>query len=344
MNNLQTIRFEVSNKTIFTILGLILLIWFLSVTYDSLVLILIAFILSSALNPIVEKLVRLRINRTLAVFITVTSVIAGFITLLFFGVNPIVTEISKLSSRFPEIMQNLYNDFIRYFPNIDPSFANNLKEQLTNATSITQILSNISQALISIFQISFTFFLVTILSSFLLLNKGQDTKEKIWIRHLLGSQADRWLTIFEKVEQKLGDWLRGQLFLCLLTGVVNIVLFWILGVDFGISIAILAMLLEPIPSIGQVISTPLGALFVFGLTGNFTLAIIYLIAMIIFHQVKDALIYPKIMERAIGLNPITTLLTLILVAHIPGISLLGIFLAIPIIAVIQLIFEETVLN
>jgi predicted PurR-regulated permease PerM len=155
--------------------------------------------------------------------------------------------------------------------------------------------------------------------------------------HLFGERGKRRGRVFiEKLEKRLGGWVRAEIVLMTFIGLLSYIGFVILGLDFALSLALLAGILELVPNIGPVVAAIPATLFGFlasPLTGIATLSWCFIV-----QQIENNLLVPKVMKSAANVNPIITLLSLAVGFRLAGVA--GALLAIPIFIVIELIISE----
>lgn len=143
------------------------------------------------------------------------------------------------------------------------------------------------------------------------------------------------LTLLQ-IEEKLGAWLRGQLALSLFIGTITWVVLTVLGLDFALPLALIAGILEIIPTIGPIISA-IPAVIV-AITISPTMALTVVVAYMGIQAVENNLLVPKIMEKAVGLNPIVIIAGVIVGGKLLG--FVGALLAIPFIAMSVIVFRS----
>lgn len=150
--------------------------------------------------------------------------------------------------------------------------------------------------------------------------------------------------LFARIEEKLGKWLRAQVFLMFLAGFVS----W-LGLtlpalfvpnytlhNYALPIAMLVALLEVVPGTGLSVGAILS--FLIALATQQTFMIIYApLLFLTLQQLEGMIIVPKLMKKVIGLDPVITLLSL--VSGFILFQVIGAILIVPIIAVIQIVLE-----
>jgi len=147
-------------------------------------------------------------------------------------------------------------------------------------------------------------------------------------------KTNRVVSIFEKVEKRMNAWFWGEAVLMVLVGLLTFLGLNLIGMKYALPLAVLAGLLEVVPNLGPVISAVPAALVCF--SQSYMMGIAALALAFIVQQLENNLIVPFVMKKAVGLNPIITLIALVVGGKLAGV--LGVLLAIPI-----SLFVETVL-
>ncbi|MBP7006205.1 AI-2E family transporter [Patescibacteria group bacterium] len=138
------------------------------------------------------------------------------------------------------------------------------------------------------------------------------------------------------IMEKLGGWMRGQLLLCLIIGTMYLVAFESLQLPYALLLAFLGGILEFVPFIGPILAA-IPAVFL-AFTISPTIALLTLIVQIIIQQLENHVIVPKIMQRALGLNPIVSILAFLVGANLFGV--VGAIIAIPVVIAVSVILTE----
>jgi len=131
----------------------------------------------------------------------------------------------------------------------------------------------------------------------------------------------------ESLDRTIGRWARAQFLLMLIIGFVTYIALLILKVPYPLPLAVLAGLLEVVPTFGPLLSAIPAALI--GLaTGGISKMLIILAAYFIIQQLENSLIVPKVMQSLTGLHPLVTVLIITIGQSLFG--PLGAVLSIPI--------------
>ena len=144
------------------------------------------------------------------------------------------------------------------------------------------------------------------------------------------------LKTLDLINDKLGAWLRGELLLMICIGLMSWFALTILKVPNAIPLALLSGILEIIPTLGPIISA-IPAVIV-AITISPALALTVIIIYVIIQLIENHFLVPKVMEKAVGLNPVIIILSVIIGANLMGMS--GALLAIPFISFIIVIFKS----
>ena len=159
--------------------------------------------------------------------------------------------------------------------------------------------------------------------------------ERLWnllLKFVPKQQRSRFAGIMQR---KFLGFFRGQLLLTLFLTISTFIVFLILKVPFPIILSVIVGILDMIPGIGATLGVSTVCLIV--LSQSVWLALKVLGACIVLQQIQDNLIAPRIMQGSVNLNPVVVFFALLIGARVAG--LLGIFIAIPIAAVVVTLFE-----
>ncbi len=142
-------------------------------------------------------------------------------------------------------------------------------------------------------------------------------------------------TIWLQIEDRIGAFLRGQMLLGGLIGLLSLVGYWLIGMPYALLLALIAAIMELVPFIGPIITTIIATAAGFSI--SLELGMYALVIGIVTQQVENMFLAPRIMDKAVGVNPVITLLSFVGFAALFGIG--GGLLAIPMAAVLQVLFE-----
>jgi predicted PurR-regulated permease PerM len=140
------------------------------------------------------------------------------------------------------------------------------------------------------------------------------------------------------MEGKVGYYMVGQSILCLVIGILALIAYLLIGLPNALVLALIAGVLEAVPMVGPLLGAVPAALVALSIAPDKLIWVI--VATVVIQQVENSLLVPRIMKRAVGVNPFVTLLALFAFSTLFGLA--GALMAIPIAAIIQLALNHFV--
>lgn len=304
------------------------------------VIILIALFLATGLNPAVEAIRRRGTSRGTAVaiiFIAVLLFVGLFLALV---VPPLVTQSAHLINIAPSLLQDL---------KANPTIAN-INEQYAFIDAIQKKVASISSdgtLLISAFGgvigvgktvLSGTFTGLTILVLALYFIVSLPEATSIALKLVPASRRPRIALLTDAVISRMGAFVGSQILVSFFASVFMTFLALVLGMPSPVAIGIIIFICGLIPLVGHFLGS---AIFtIIAATQSVTIGVIGFLAYVLYVQVENYVITPKIMKRTLSLPGAVTIISALI-----GTSLLGLvggLLAVPVAASIILILEEVV--
>ncbi len=290
------------------VIGLGFLLWELK---SVIVALLFAYIVMTALSPGVEKLVGWRVKRWLAVLIVYSLTLLTVLVLVTPLVPFLLAQIQNLAVNFPHFLARVSN--------------RDLADLLQ--TEIEAIGKNTVMITKTVFSGFFSVVTVAVLSLYFLLDKKQIYE---------GIKNPRVLRILSQTEFRLGAWIRGQLILSFAVGLLTFVGLTILGLPFAFPLAIVAGILEIIPVIGPILSAVPAVIVALAVSPATAIMIVGLYIGV--QLLENNLLVPKIMQKAVGLNPATVIVGIMVGGALFGV--IGSLLAMPVILLVRTVLEN----
>ncbi|MCX6809610.1 MAG: AI-2E family transporter [Candidatus Berkelbacteria bacterium] len=327
--NGQKITFDISTASILKIIFIVFALWLLYLIRDILIVLLVVAIISIALEPYVMRLEKDKIPRALSIIVLYLVLLAVLGLFIYFIVPPVALQIKELTLNLPYYTNRL-NDL--NFADTSPI----MKILDTLSTKLSNSAGSIFTGLISVFGglvYAVTIFALTFYS---LVEK--EGIEKMIASIVPTDKKERLEATIGKVSMKLGHWLRGQLLLMVIIGTVDGSILAILGLQYALTLGILAGFLEVIPVIGPIISGLTAVIVAFILGMPLWKIFVIVAAYIIVQQLEGQILVPKIMQRAVGLSPIIVLVAILIGHKLLGFG--GAILAVPVSAGIQVFLQE----
>ena len=154
------------------------------------------------------------------------------------------------------------------------------------------------------------------------------------------AQRESMSELISAMETKVGFYIAGQAVLCLVIGVMALVAYLLIGLPDALVLAVLAGVLEAVPMIGPLLGAVPAALVALSLSPMKLVWVI--VASIAIQQVENSLLVPRVMRKAVGVNPFVSLLAIFAFSSFFGIA--GALMAIPMAAIIQLVLDRYIFH
>ncbi|MEO6892018.1 MAG: AI-2E family transporter [Ktedonobacteraceae bacterium] len=298
----------------------------------TILLLVVAALLAYALAPLVGFLERV-MPRLFAVLIVYLVVLTAIIVLLYFIVRTAVDQVSSLSNFIGSILTPVHKGQLTPLEQtlgtfgISPTQIATVRDQVIKqlegfAGSIVPLLTGIADAVLNVL-------LVTILSIYLLIDGSRASSG--FKRAMPRSQRGRIRFLLNTLQKVVGGYIRGQLFLCALIGMLVGIGMQVIGVPYAILLGVFAFVLEFIPILGTLVSGAVCVLL--ALTKGPLVALIVLVYFIFVHIIEGDIVGPRIVGKAVGLHPVVSIVALIAGSELFGIW--GALFASPVAGVLQ---------
>lgn len=293
---------------------------------DIIVALFLSYIIMASVLPITEYLRKRKVPKILAVIIPYFGLTLFFLLLIVPLVPFVFSQIESLIEGFPKYLDRSASLF---GASIDPKqLQSYLNGQLENVTS------SAFEVTTKVFGGIFTVISIFIVGLYMLLY--HDHFKKFIARLFHKAHHDKAMRTVGLVNEKLGAWLQGQMILSLFIGVITWVALTLLGIPFALPLALLAGMLEVVPTLGPTLAA-IPAVIV-ALTISPTMALVVAATYILIQMLENQVLVPKIMERAVGLNPVIVIIGVSIGANLMGV--VGALLAIPFISFVIVIYKS----
>jgi predicted PurR-regulated permease PerM len=322
--------------------------FWLLIRFQSIVLLfLTAVILSTAVHPPVIWLEKRGINKQVGTFFVIgmTGLLLG---LLFWFSLPVIAK------QGGEIVQTLIEGYdilrtnLAEFPNIlvqrllfvlpnDITLLSASQPADLNGTGSERTLTAADQSR-RLFTGIFQLIAIVILTFYWTL-EGERIKRSAFLLVPI-QKRNNIRDLISEIESKVSGYILGQGMLCLIIGITAFVAYLLIGLPDALLLAVFAGLLEAVPIIGPFIGA-VPAIIV-GLSISPLTAFWVILATLVIQQLEGSLLVPRVMNRAIGVRPLVTLLALLAFGSLFGV--LGALVALPLAAVIQLLMDRFLLS
>ena len=330
------IKIPLYAKTTLIIIGLLAFFTILYFAQSVIVPLVFAIIIAIVLHPALNWLTLKKVNRIIAivvVFLIAFLVITAFVTLLVRQVQRVSESWPVLSEKFNSVIsQNIADASVRY--DKDPQKIQNwiasAKEELITRgrAAIGPTLAVLGNGLVILFLIPVYVFMLLFYQPLL-----HDFIFKLFSK----SNKEQVTKMVSQTKIVIQRYLVGLVFEFVIVAALNTVALLILGIEYAILLGIIGALLNIIPYIGGVISVAIYMLFAL-ITKTPEYMIYVLVAYSIIQFVDNNYIIPKIVASKVRINALVSIIVVIAGNALWGIP--GMFLSIPLIAIVKLIFDN----
>lgn len=310
----------------------ILILWLAGYVIQTLLLLTFAALLAYALAPVVKLLERV-MPRFLAILIVYLVVLGAISALLYLIVSTAIVQVISLSNYVRFLLTPGKSGQLTPLEQtlrslgLSQSQVNSARDQVVGGIegfsgSIVPLLTGLVSAVLDVV-------LVAVLSIYLLAGGSRITD---WLRQNMPQQQQgRMRLLLDTLQRVVGGYIRGQLLLCGLIGLLVGVGMQVIGVPYALLLGVMAFVLEFIPVLGTLVSGAICVLL--ALTKGWVIALIVLVYFAIVHVIEGDVIGPRVVGKAIGLHPVVSLAALIAGAELFGIT--GALFASPVAGVLQ---------
>lgn len=327
-------KIDISSSTIFRTILIGLAFWFLYVVRDLVIILVGAVVVAAAIEPLANRLQRYRMPRALSVllvYIVVLAIVAAAMTIL---VPVLAEQIIQLAGAVPHALT------------VVQSWAG--QTLLPSGTVVSQLQSalgrfgaelgniglNVVQQTRTVFTGLVSVLLVFVIALYLVMESNALGK---FFRIVVPKEHHQYVDhVISRVHYKVGRWVLGQVTLAVIMGVVVTIGLWLLGVPYALALGLLVGIFELVPVIGPIIAAIPGVIIAF--TQSWWLGVVVLVFYILVQQAENHILIPNVMSRVTGLNPIVTLLAVLLGARLFGIA--GIILAVPVATIMDILLSD----
>ena len=336
-------RSQVTVKTVLTIcatvVGVLAGIYLFIHGIVTLTLTVTAILLAVALNHGVERLEHWGLNRPLAITLVVVVVLGLLIGASFLIIPPGVAQVRDLIERLPELNERIHQTRLYQWLDARIHIDQRLGTFATGDTSFFQRAVDPALRAVGFVLAGLgAFITVLFLVIFMLFYGGRVVRGVL--AESLPAHRERYERVLGKVYRSVGGYIGGLLLIGMVNAVCASAFLAIMGVPYFLPLGILSGLGSLIPLLGAtLVGLVLAAVaFASGGVWDFLAVGVYVT---LYQQFENHVLGPVIYKRTVELNPLVTLLGIILFAELAGV--LGTFLAVPIVGASQIVVRELLL-
>ncbi len=318
---------SISTGTIIKIILILIALGFVWLVRDVIAIIFVALLLAALIDPFADWFQKHHIPRGVAVLIIYLFLIILLGLVLMLLVPPLIEQLSALLINF-----GYYDQVSSYLD----SFATlNWKEEI--AGNLAHIIDSIRQVFdtVSGFVGAIAALVIVLVLAFYMVVEEEAARN--FFKNVAPAKYQPHLAkLVVKMQKKIGAWLRGQIILGFVVGLAVYIGLSILGVQYALVLAIVAALFEIVPYIGPVAAAIPAIILAF--LQNPIKGILVIFLYVVIQWLENNILVPKIMQKVTGLNPIVSIVALLVGWKIFGIA--GAILAVPVATMVAVFIED----
>ena len=326
-------KFPFYFRSTITLFGIILFVFVLYTVRGIMVPLAFALMISILLNPLVNKLQQKKINRIAAIAIALLAAMILVAGLMVF----ISSQIAGFTENMPVLQQKFSGMFHQLQLWLQRNYSLSLSKQseLISETGeslkplIGQTLGSVLGALSVIVLLPIYIFLMLFYKTLILNFLYEIFAEK---------NSNQVSNVLKETKNAIQSYMVGLLMEAIIVAILNSTALLILGVPYAILLGVIGALLNVLPYIGGIVAIALPVLIVTITKDGFTTQIAVIIAYAVIQFIDNNILVPRIVSSKVKINALVSLVIVLLGGAVWGVS--GMFLSIPFIAVLKIIFDR----
>ncbi len=323
-----------------TVLLFALVLGFLYVTRDTLIAFLFAIFFAYLMSPLVNRLERLLKGRGLAIAV-IYSLLTALVIVFFVVVGPKVTrEGAKLGQSLPTLLGKLSSGEIARQVGADHGWSLNTTEfvqgfLVSHQDEITRLAQRIGLRVADVAKQAWLFFVVPLLSIFFL-KDGRGFSDFLLSTIQSRPQREFLENVLNDLNQMLAHFIRAQLTLAALTLVVYSIFLGAMRVPYPLVLGTMGGVLEFVPVVGPLVAAV--TIITVALLMSYPHWLVLIIFLGVWRLIQDYVSSPRIMGESMELHPLAAIFGVMAGGEVAGI--LGVYLSIPVMASLRIVFRR----
>ncbi|MFH0804340.1 MAG: AI-2E family transporter [Candidatus Zambryskibacteria bacterium] len=300
---------------------------------DVVLVVLLAVIIASAIEPGTQWFLRRRVPRILAVLLIYFVAVMVLVMMFYFLFLPLLNQSATFLSTLPGYLGELQvwnplqnNELLSSSPAIQgfsKTFSlSQIVEQIN--TTVSSFSEGFFSTASTVFGGILSFLLVIVLSFYLSVESDGVSN---FLRIVTPAKNEKYiLGLWKRSQHKIGLWMQGQVVLAVIIAILVFLGLTLLRVDNALLLAVLAGMFEIIPLFGPILAA-IPAVTLALVTGGMAPALLVVGLYIIIHQFENQLIYPLVVRKIVGVPPLISILALIVGFKLAG--FVGLLISVP---------------
>ena len=301
---------------------------------STLVLIIVALFLAAGLNPAVEFLERW-MRRTYAVVVVTVGVLVA-IALFVVAIVPVITDqVASITERAPEWLDQLQEN--QRIQDLDEEYdvIAKIRDYVTGGDFVSTLFGGALGVGLAVLGALFNAFIILVLTLYFL--SSMDSTKAAFYRLAPASRRDRVSRLGDRIFRSVGGYVSGAFVVATCAGLSSLVFLIVIGLgEYAVALSFVVAILGVIPMIGATIGGVTVTAIAFA--EDVKMGIACVIFYLIYQQVENYVIYPRVMSRSVDVPGAVTVIAALIGAALLGV--VGALLAIPTAAAILMLTRE----
>ena len=319
----------------------VIVLWAAYLVSNVLLLLYVSGLLAVGFSPIVrvierQKLLPIgprRFPRWLAILLLYLTILGTFAAVAAVIIPPLIRQAQQLWSFLPEVLDSSQAFLISAGVIADPITGQEVFERATGAGG-GQAVGTVLSAIVGFLGGIFGVVTILILTFYFLVEAS--ALRSTFLRLFPMRERPRVDAMSRAITTKVSAWLGGQLLLAGIIGSTSAIGLWALGIPFFYVLALISAVGELIPIVGPILAAiPSVAV---AATVSWNKALLVIAFFVVQQQLENHVLVPKVMQRQVGVNPAAVIVALLIGGNLLGIP--GAILAVPTVAILQVLFTE----
>jgi predicted PurR-regulated permease PerM len=335
-------------RVIIVLLAVGVVLWVISKITGIILLLVLSIFFAYFVSPLVEFLRRQRTvgGRTIAIP-KVVAIALAYLIILAAIVFAVFVVLPSLGNQFPEFAEQAKSywktfgdrtqDIIKYSRRMPPPVVNTVNDAVPKVVNkVSDTVTELATAALG-YVVYIPWLILIPILAFFLLKDAESFRRSALLMLPRGRWRWRGDEFFQDINSTLAAYIRAQLTACLFIGIICSIAFTLLGLPGSLVMGLLAGVFEFVPLVGPVTIALLAGLLAMFHAGPFN-AFLVLLFLGVLRIVQDYVIYPRLIGQGIHLHPLAVIFAILAGEKLAGVA--GIFLAIPVVAIITVSYRH----
>src|SRR6187200_671043 len=332
----RAVNVSFSLRTMLLVAGLVAVAWALASITNVLLVIFVSLFSVAVLSPVVTAMERrLSWSRGLCSTVLVLAIVLVIGVVALILVQAISGSVRGFSDDLPQIVDKARHSDLGGLINRGSDSLDTLRKHASDiASGVGKVSGGVAHVGASAFGAVALVFSVVFLTLFGLVD---EPRWRDWIGSLLyRDKRKRYLRVTDRIIHTTSRYMLGNLAISVICGTVYGVTALILGLPYPLAVAVIAGILDLVPSVGATIAGVVVALV--ALSVSLQAMIVFLIVIVVYQQIENYVLQPTIIGKAAQLSGFAVLASVLAFGALFG--LIGAIIGVPIAAGLQIVAEE----